>query len=108
VRSVDHCCSGKVFSITLPVCVCVFVALGIRHAMRACAILSSVACPALQYFVTVSHKRHDFRKKKKLSNVKCVFRVSVRILSETFFILRRNERDMIEKVYYYNFILLRF
>jgi len=30
--------------------VCVFVALGIQHAMRVCAILSSVACPALQYF----------------------------------------------------------
>ena len=25
----------------------------------ACAILSSVACPSLQYFSTVSHKRHD-------------------------------------------------
>jgi hypothetical protein len=27
----------------------------------ACAILLSVACPALQYFSTLSHKRHDFR-----------------------------------------------
>jgi hypothetical protein len=24
-----------------------------------------VACPAVQYFPTLSHKRHDFRKKKK-------------------------------------------
>jgi len=30
----------------------------------ACAILSSMACPALQYSLsTLSHKRHDFRKK---------------------------------------------
>jgi len=29
-------------------------------------ILSSVACPALQYFFTLSNKRHDFRKKKKV------------------------------------------
>ena len=30
----------------------------------ACAILPSVACPALQYFSTLSHKRHDFRGEK--------------------------------------------
>ena len=34
------------------------------------AILSSVAYPALQYFTTLSHKRHDL-KKKKLLNIKC-------------------------------------
>jgi len=32
----------------------------------ACAILSSVACLALQYFSLLSHKRHD---KKKLLNI---------------------------------------
>ena len=28
-----------------------------------CAILSSAACPALQYFATLSHKRYHFQKK---------------------------------------------
>ena len=27
----------------------------------ACVILSSVACPAVQYFFTLSHRRKDFR-----------------------------------------------
>jgi hypothetical protein len=32
-------------------------------------------------------------------NIKCVFRVSLQPLLETFFILRRTERDIIENVY---------
>jgi len=60
----------------------------------ACAIVSSVACPALQYFSTFSHKRHDFREKKVL-NTKCVFWFRQQLLSETFLIIRRNGRDMI-------------
>jgi len=60
MRSRNHCCPGKATSITYSECL--FVALGIQEC--ACAILSSVACPALQYFSTLSHKLLDFRNKK--------------------------------------------
>jgi hypothetical protein len=49
---------------------------------------------------------------KSLLYINCVFRFSLQLLFETFFILRRNERDMIENVYWSScnvtFILLRF
>jgi hypothetical protein len=74
------------------------VALVIQHAKRMRrTILSSLACPALPYFSTLSHKRHDFR--KQLLNIKCVFLFSLQILSETFLILRRIQRDIIINVH---------
>jgi len=57
----------------------------------ACVILSSVACPSLLYFSTLSHNERDFRKKKKILNLKCVFSVSVQVSSEIFLILRRTK-----------------
>ena len=69
-RSCNHCCSGKAMDITQSLCA--FVALGTKHAMRMRhIILSSVVCPTLQYFPTLSHKRHDFRKKKLLNQNVC-------------------------------------
>jgi hypothetical protein len=59
-----------------------------------CALLSPVASPAPQYFSTLSHKRHDFR--KTFLNTKCVFRLPLQLLSKTFLILRTTERDMIK------------
>ena len=53
-------------------------------------ILSSVACPDLQYLSTLSHKRYEL-KKKMLFNKKCLFQFSLQLFSETFLILRRNE-----------------
>ena len=49
---------------------------------------------------------------KMLLNKKCVFRVSLQILSETYFIQRITERDMIKNVYWFScevlVILVRF
>ena len=58
----------------------------------ACAILSSVACPPVLYISTLSHKRQDFRK-ERLLNIKCVSRLALQILLETFLILRIIKRD---------------
>jgi len=54
--SFNHCCSGKAISITYSQCV--FVELGIQHAMR---MYNIVICglPRLQYFLTLSHKGHE-------------------------------------------------
>jgi len=45
----------------------------------ACAILSSVACPALHYFSTLSHNDTIFGKKKAIEHEKrvYVFRIAV-------------------------------
>jgi len=61
----------------------------------ACAILSCVVCPTI--FFHISHKRHFSG--KKLLNTKYVLRFSTQVLSATFPILRRSERDVTTKVY---------
>jgi hypothetical protein len=67
----------------------------------ACAVLSSVACRALQYFTTLSHKLNDLKKKerKRLFACKMCVLFPPRLLSETFLILRRSERDVIKNVH---------
>jgi hypothetical protein len=61
---------------------------------RTCAILSAVACPALQYFFTLSHKRPDFL--KTVTEYKICFDFLYNFHQETFLILRGIERDMIK------------
>jgi len=58
-------------------------------------ISSSVAYPALPCVSTLFHKRQDIR--KSLLNIKCVFWFSIQLLSETFLILRKTDRDIIKK-----------
>ena len=65
---------------------------------RACAILSSVACLALPYFSTLSHKWRTFRKKKVIEHKRCVFIGSKTVVKNI--ILRRTEQDMINTVHW--------
>ena len=68
-------------SVRTCVCVCVYVcvALVLQHAMRI-TILSYVACPALQYFSTLSQKQHTIEKKKVTEEKMCV------LISSTTFV----------------------
>ena len=50
---------------------CMSVALGIQHARSMRRItLSPLTCPALPYFATLPHKRHDYGEKIKVTDHK--------------------------------------
>jgi hypothetical protein len=60
----------------------------------ACTIFSPVACPALQYFSTLSHKRYDFPE-KFIEHKMCILILATN-LCELFLILRRTDGDTIK------------
>jgi hypothetical protein len=77
----------------------VSVALVIQHAIRMCRVtFSNVASLAQSYYFTCSHKRHDFRERKILPNIKYAFCFSLQLLSETFLTLRRIQWEIIINV----------
>jgi hypothetical protein len=61
----------------------------------ACALLPFVACPALPYFSTLSHERHDFQ--KNVIEFKLWF--PLQFFSEPFLSLRRIQRDAMTTVH---------
>ena len=96
-RSRNHCCRGNAVRVSYTETV--FVALGNQHAGFRChIILSSLAYPALQYFSTLPHKRHDYRGKVIEYKMCPFFLFSLPLLSENFLILRRFERGIIINV----------
>ena len=71
-HSCNHCCSRRSVSITEMYSKCLFVALCIQYSKRMCSVIQScMACPALEYFSSLHHKRHDSR--KRAIEQKCVF-----------------------------------
>ena len=67
---------------------------------RTCALFSSVACPALQYFFYMISLMARFSTKKLIKRIYILTFSTT--LSETYLILRvrKNERDVIENVYW--------
>jgi len=67
----------------------------------ACAVLSSVACPAVQnFFLHDLTKSTIFEKEKKVIGRKMCVLTFCTILSEVFFFMRRTERYMVKKYIY--------
>jgi hypothetical protein len=63
----------------------------------ACAIFSSEACHALNYFSTSSLKRYDFRKTVIAYEIRVL--IFYTALSKIFFILRISVQDMVKNVH---------
>jgi hypothetical protein len=89
--SCNHFCSGTAISITYSECVC---------SLRYPPCNAHAPCCPVRLYNIFPHYLINGKKfeKKKVLNIKCVFRFSLQLLSGTFLILRRTERDVI-KIY---------
>jgi hypothetical protein len=95
-RSRNHCCHGKSVSVTYPECGCSFCYPAYKvRAPYYIVILGLPGCTVFSH--SISHKRHYFRK-IFIGHIVCFFLFSRYILSETFLILRRIQRDIIVNV----------
>jgi len=95
-RSCNHYCDGKAIIITR----CVFVC-SIRYPACNVHALYCDLWPApshTKFFHIIPKKRHNFQK-KNLLRLRYMFWFPQQILSQTFLILRTNERGTIKKMY---------
>ena len=89
MHSHDHCSHKKAISINYYEYVSVVLVIRSEKYMHH-IILSFMACLAVPYFYIISWTEQFFEKNSL--NIKCVFWVSLQILSETFFVLRKIQK----------------
>ena len=82
---------------TTCVCICILRYLACKTHAPYCHLW-----PAPLYSTFPRYLKKTARLKIKVIEMKCAFRVSLQLLPEAFFIIRRAERDMIENVYWYS------
>ena len=77
--SCKHCCNGKPKVLLI---LSVFSSIYVPSMQCACAIFSSVTCPTVLLFPTLSPKRQFSKPKKNVIEPKCVFWCSLELLPE--------------------------